>query len=353
MPDNSKALEFAVNKINSVGLNRRSLLARAGLVGAAAVGAGLLGDSTPSADAATTTFGPKGHKIVVADTDILNFALNLEYLEAEFYQRAAFGTGLTSDVVGPGGASGTGTAGSVFGPTAAIVGLSAPVQSYLNEIAVDELNHVKFLRAALGKHAVAEPSINVSSGIFTAAAQASGALTAAQTFTPYGSNDALGLTADESFLLGAFVFEDVGVTAYHGAAPYIHNSTYLSAAAGILAVEAYHASEVRLQLLQLGATNSTVIAVATAISALRNAVSQTADGNTTEVTDQSITSDGTATGAANIVPTDANSIAFSRSFAAVLNIVYLNNTATPSSGGFFPNGLNGRITSLVPPAKKA
>ena len=44
----------------------------------------------------------------------------------------------------------------------------------------------------------------------------------------------------------------------------------------------------------------------------------------------------------NIVPTDSNGIAFSRSTGQVLNIVYL----TPynlSMGGFFPAGVNGNI----------
>lgn len=44
----------------------------------------------------------------------------------------------------------------------------------------------------------------------------------------------------------------------------------------------------------------------------------------------------------NIVPTDANGLAFSRSAGQVLNIVYLNR-ATTSAGGFFPNGVNGTI----------
>ena len=349
-------LKVAEAVLSNPGLNRRGLLMQAGLVGATMVGAGLLGDSTKSADAAlSTVFGPKGDRIAVSDVDILNFALNLEYLEAEFYQRAVNGTGVPAAMTTPGGYRALGSAtstvpGTVIGPTTATTFTTPAVQQYAAEIAQDELNHVAFLRTALGKYAVAEPAINVSSGVFSAAATA--ALNSPTTFDPYNANPALGLTADASFLLGAFVFEDVGVTAYHGAAPYIKNSTYLSAAAGILAVEAYHASEVRLQLLQLGQATPLIITVANAISALRNTVTQIADSNTTETTDQPITVGGTTTGAANIVPTDANSIVYARSFAAVLNIVYLNTTTTPSAGGFFPAGLNGAISSLVPPPKK-
>ena len=56
-------------------------------------------------------------------------------------------------------------------------------------------------------------------------------------------------------------------------------------------------------------------------------------------------------GTPNLVPTDANSIAFARSFGSVLNIVYLGTAMTTGKGGFFPNGMNGRITSLVPGSK--
>ncbi len=257
-----------------------------------------------------------------SDADVLNFALNLEYLEAQFYFFAAFGEGLPS-----GSLSGTGTRGDVRGGRK--VNFTDPVVAeYAREIAADERAHVDFLRVALGQSAVSQPAIDISAdvnGPFSAAARAAGLIGANQAFDPYAN--------DENFLLGAFIFEDVGVTAYKGASPLITNKTFLEAAAGILAVEAYHAGLIRTVLFRKGVQTPMLISATENISDARDRLGEPEDK------DQGITPRGDAS---NIAPLDANGVAYSRSAADVLNIVYLTQAAA-TGGGFFPNGVNGTI----------
>ena len=62
--------------------------------------------------------------------------------------------------------------------------------------------------------------------------------------------------------------------------------------------------------------------------------------------DQGIASTTLANGsiASNLVPTNVNGLAYSRSTGQVLNIVYGNaTTASVSQGAFFPAGVNGAI----------
>ncbi|VVS96326.1 conserved hypothetical protein [Sphingomonas sp. EC-HK361] len=290
-------------------------------MGAAAVGAGAFA----FADAASAQ--------TVTDADILNFALNLEYLEANFYSFAANGTALDSSVT-----SGTvGTAGAATGGRK--VSFTDPVVAqYAKEIAADELAHVKFLRGALGTATVAQPAIDVgvsATGAFSAAAQAAGVVAAGAAFDPYAS--------DEAFLLGAFIFEDVGVTAYKGAASLLSSKTFLEAAAGILAVEAYHAATVRNALYRKGIATPSLNLIQNAgkISDARDSLDGTAD------LDQGIAAVATGIGtASNIAPGDTSGLAFGRSTGQVLNIVYLNR-ASATMGGFFPAGVNGNIKTSV------
>jgi hypothetical protein len=256
------------------------------------------------------------------DADVLNFALNLEYLEAQFYSFAVSGQGLPNTLL-----DGAGTRGQVTGGRQ--VPFSDPlVADYAREIAADERAHVQFLRTALGTAVVAQPAINISgdaNGSFTAAARAAGLIGANQTFDPYAN--------DENFLLGAYIFEDVGVTAYKGAATLITNKVFLEAAAGILAVEAYHAANIRTTLFRKGMAMPMLIDATEAISNARDQLAEPADTDqgVRPINDQS-----------NIAPLDANGLAFGRPAADVLNIVYLTQAAA-TAGGFFPAGVNGTI----------
>ncbi|MBA8792491.1 hypothetical protein FHX74_000085 [Friedmanniella endophytica] len=286
------------------GTDRRNFLRAAGLTGAGVVaGSALLGAGADKAAADGT----------ISDGAILNFALNLEYLEAQFYHYAVYGYGLDASLL-----TGKDSNGRVTGG-AKVPFSSKAVQGIATEIAGDELAHVKFLRSALGDAKTAMPNIDLKNS-FTTAARAAGLIGAGQTFDPFKD--------ENSFLLGAFIFEDVGVTAYKGAAPLISNKTYLDAAAGILSVEAYHAGIIRKALLDKGLSSA-----ANAISNARDSL----DGKTDD--DQGITG---SSGAVNLVPADANGLAYSRAPGQVLNVVYLN-PGQVSEGGFFPNSINGTL----------
>jgi hypothetical protein len=242
-----KTLDSLVEKA----LSRRTFLASAGAVAATAAvsGCSSSGTTTPVTTTPVTTTPvtttPTG--AAYTDADLLNYALNLEYLEAQFYLYAATGAGLAgSDTVAPSGYTGSFSEGTVtVGSAAAVPGLTSAQQEILNEIAFEEQTHVQFLRYALGAAAVPMPSIDLS--FFGPLAVAAGITTAATgtgSFNPFSSFD--------YFLVGSFIFEDVGVTAYSGAAPLISAAGVaeglLNAAAGILAVEAYHAAYVRTSL---------------------------------------------------------------------------------------------------------
>lgn len=304
---------------------RRRFMAAAGLATASAMGSGLFGlGARARAEDDDDERNSGGQHKHFNDIDILNFALNLEYLEAEFYLLATTGVGLaqseSTGVVGSGKKPhAEGTPGNVTGGSK--VPFAVPlIQQYAEKIAADERAHVNFLRLALGDRAVARPAIDLQNS-FNAAAVAAGI---GPSFDPFAN--------DDNFLLGAFIFEDVGVTAYHGAAGLIKNKAFLNAAAGILGTEAYHAGNIRTVLLERGQSNAALITIANQISALR----ASADGSGNGGHEEGLT---LSSGNANIAPTDSNGVTFARTFPEVLNIVYLGNRP----GGFFPDGVNGEI----------
>ena len=126
------------------------------------------------------------------DVDILNFALTLEFLEAAFYDQALKQVG----------------------------GLGGDVKEIATTLRDNENEHVDVLSATikdLGGTPVKAPGVAFGKSF-----------------------------ADEaSFLKTAQTFEDLGVSAYNGAAPDIKSKDVLAAAGGIVQVEARHAAAIR------------------------------------------------------------------------------------------------------------
>lgn len=293
----------------SASLDRRALLrgsAQAGMgLALGGILAGCGGDGNTIGNG-----GGNGGGTGLTEAQALNFALNLEYLEAEYY---LIGTGRKNanddtDGFGPGALDGRAVEG----------GLGA-YEALANEIAEDERKHVVFLRSALGSAAVIRPRISLQAA-FAAAAEAAGLGTGFDVFANA-----------TNFLIGAFAFEDVGVTAYAGAAPAIKTPAFLTAAAGILGVEAYHAAAIRGEILRIGGD---AVTAANAISRLRGRASANNTGlgfNDPAGKDETVDKGGY-----NLVPTDANSVSFARTGAEVTRIVTLG--GANSKGGFFPDG---------------
>ena len=168
--------------------NRRSFMTKIAVAsaGAAALGSGLM----------------QGQTSAPTDADILNFALNLEYLEAEFYTVAT--TGLTIDQMGI-SITGSGTQGAATGGQKVnLTNSMFPTLAIANEIANDERSHVTLIQQALtaaGAQPIAQPAINLNAlGI--------------------------GFGSLAEFLTLARAFEDIGVSAYAGAAPLISELGY-------------------------------------------------------------------------------------------------------------------------------
>jgi hypothetical protein len=123
-----------------------------------------------------------------SDVDVLNYALTLEHLESEFYRQ--------------GNAAGV---------------LSGKEAGYLKRIGADEDAHVAAIMQTvqkLGGTPVPAPAVDFGGS--------------------FASRD--------SFLKTSHTFENLGVSAYLGAARFIKDKTVLQAAAGIFGVEARHAA---------------------------------------------------------------------------------------------------------------
>ena len=263
-------------------LNRRGFLAA------------FAGTATMVALAGKTAYG---QSTAVSVVDVLNFALNLEYLEANFYLSVSAGTNL---IASNASLAGTGAV-AVMGLPGKLT-LDANTQAVAAALAIDEVNHIATLRAAisaLGGTPIAQPLINLA---------AKGAI-----------------TTQPLFLMAARQFTALGGSAYAGSAQFlVSNPAVLTNAAQILGAEGQHA----------GVLNNLCVA--------QGVISPAIDAQDIPPTAaQMITVDPLHALSPARLPNQVLGVAFGASTAT---------TTTPPAGvtvgGFFPSGVNGTSAAL-------
>lgn len=313
--------------------SRRDFLRTAGGVSAAVAGAGLLaacggnnGNAAPTptpTPTATASPTPTPTASPATEADVLNFALNFAYLQAQFYTYATTGSGVDASLL-----TGTGTPGAATGARQRVFD-DAVIGRYAREIAADCRAHLSLLRGVIGSTVIAQPAIDL--GVTATSAFSNLARTAELITTAAAAYDVY--DSDDRFLLGAFIFEDIVVTAYRGLIGSFVDAAFLDAAAGMQAAKAYHAGLIRATLYRRGIATPALIDATEALSTARDSFDGAAD------LDQGVRP---ANNASNIVPTDGSGITFARAPAQVLNIVYQTRTSV-ALGGFFPAGVNGYL----------
>ena len=171
--DTDGAIQEAASRVDPH--TRGAFLRKAGIgLGALAGSSALVGALPGLADAKASS-----------DTDILNFALTLEYLESAFYAEAVMKGALTGET-----------------------------KSFAKVVAGHEAAHVAALKGALGSAAVKQPKFDFK-----------------------GTTGAM-----KTFQATSEVLEYTGVSAYLGQVGNIKSAKVLGAAGSILPVEAWHAA---------------------------------------------------------------------------------------------------------------
>lgn len=282
-----------IQEVISQSSNRRGMMKKLAVAGAA------VGASIASSELSLEAQGTP------SASDIVQFALNIEYLENEFYSMAFTGLTLAQRGVPIDGIGRTGPTTTSFGRVNLGNNLALTAGSEA-DVAASELPHIYVLRAALAANGItpiAKPPINLDA------------------LAPMGAS----LANQQTFLVLSRIFEEIGISVYSGGTPFLAGSPYLMTAARILGEEGENVGNIRLQVARLGIPTFPL------------------DG-------------------ADVLPLPSGSNSFSTNKANGLcayrtpgQALFLafGMVAGATSGGFFPSGVNGVLNTSSGPATAA
>lgn len=270
----------------------------------------------------------KASGLPASDVDLLEFPLNLEYLEAEFFLWGALGRGL--DTVAPNLTSG--------GPPPIGVRqakLDPLIRDVIAQFALQEVGHLRAIKSTV--KGFPRPLLNLSAESFATVMNSAFGRPLVPPFDPYAN--------DLNFLLASYVIPYVGLTGYVGANPKLRSATAKRLVAGLLGVESGQDAVLRALLYERGKRKVVPYGITVAeftdrISELRNKLGGEGIKDEGLVVKPAYGAEGRIRG--NVLAGDKYSLAFDRTPEEILRIVYGGGSES-KPGGFYPKGAAGRI----------
>ncbi|KAE8783847.1 desiccation-related protein PCC13-62-like [Hordeum vulgare] len=273
--------------------------------------------------------GGGGTMLPQSDVDLLEFPLNLEYLEAEFFCWSALGYGL--DGIDVNLTSG-GPPQSVARPPPSLPSSeTSPHSSATKKLATSGTAIKQTVRG------FPRPQLDISATNIGKIVEQAMNTTLDPPFNPYENS--------LNFLIASYIIPYVGLTGYVGANPHLLTPQARRLVAGLLGVESAQDAVIRALLYERGlsrvASYGVGVAEVTAhISELRNELGRRGVKDEGLVVAPGQGPEGQTVG--NIIAGDRFSLAYDRTPEEILGIVY--GTGSPAqAGGFFPQGADGRI----------
>ncbi|MCO5612531.1 hypothetical protein L7F22_066799 [Adiantum nelumboides] len=262
-----------------------------------------------------------------SDADNILVALNLEYLESEFFLFGALGAGL--DRYAPELADG--------GPPpigAQRANLDNLTRDIIEQFGYQEVGHVRAIKTTI-PDAFPRVQLDLRKEVFATIMEAAlGKLP--KPFDAYANS--------LNYLLASYLIPYVGLTGYVGANPQLQSVRAKRLVAGLLAVESGQDAVIRTLLYQKkdeeAMPGMTVAEITEKLSELRNELGKTGIVDEGLVVPKCLGAEGKTTG--NSLAGDENSVGYARTPAQIFRIVYgTGNESQP--GGFYPEGGKGNI----------
>ncbi|PWA56163.1 hypothetical protein CTI12_AA423800 [Artemisia annua] len=278
--------------------------------------------------ASLATSNARYNKLPKSDINLLEFPLNLEYFEAEFFLFGALGWGL--DYIQP---NLTGGGPPPIGARRA--NLSPLIRDIIAQFGYQEVGHLRAIKSTvLG---FPRPLLNLRKEAFANVMNSAFGRPLYPLFDPYAN--------DINYLLACYVIPYVGLTGYVGANPLLQSFTAKKLVAGLLGVESGQDAVIRTLLYERATEwvipyDITVAEFTIGISELRNRLGHAGRRDEGLIVPSYLGAEGMTSG--NILSANASSLSYARTPAEILRIVYQTGSEH-RPGGFFPHGANGAI----------